>query len=56
VTWFSSIPEAYKQEIKDHLKNEKLTFDEDHTYQVVVNLPKLRQKPLVFPENLARPI
>jgi hypothetical protein len=26
------------------LKNEKLEFDEDHTYQIIVNLPKLTKK------------
>jgi len=41
INWFSSIPEKFKGEIKQHLLRMDLDFNEDHTYQVVVNLPRL---------------
>lgn len=40
INWFSSIPEKFSDEIKEHLKNTKMDADEDQAYQIIV-LPKL---------------
>eukprot|EP00347_Sterkiella_histriomuscorum_P015260 403357702 len=42
INWFSSIPEKFKEDIKDQLKKENLDFDQEHTYQIVVNMPKIQ--------------
>ncbi|CDW77862.1 UNKNOWN [Stylonychia lemnae] len=41
INWFSSIPEKFKHDIKEQLKKENLDFDNEHTYQVIVNMPKI---------------